>query len=230
MHSAETLRERDITTWHSVVQYAEMCLPGRYLETDCITSLFHRYLRVFLSNVCFCGSTVLGWSKYATLWNNSPKDEGWRIHNKENCHALPTRHKVWICNWIYWTIATLTTNSFNAAVNLHTLKFTTTRSKSSQFAMSSRACCLVAAFDNAHSFYGFSAQRLRPSLVAALSQLTNFSNCRLSTNLPDHWSSLAFNGHPWLLLAVNLYWAQLRVRSKSKSRYNGRSVAQSTLI
>jgi hypothetical protein len=47
--------------------WAKMCLPSRCLEADCITPLLHCCMRVFLRNGCFCGSTALVWSKYATV-------------------------------------------------------------------------------------------------------------------------------------------------------------------
>jgi hypothetical protein len=49
-----------------VTAYAEVCLPSRCLETGCIIP-FYCCVRVLLSNGCFCGSTVLAWSKYATV-------------------------------------------------------------------------------------------------------------------------------------------------------------------
>jgi hypothetical protein len=36
------------------------------------------------------------------------------------CHVLLTRHVVWIGNWIYWRLISVTTNNYNAVVNLHT--------------------------------------------------------------------------------------------------------------
>jgi hypothetical protein len=46
-----------------VTAYAEVSLPSRCLETGCITPLFYCCVPVLLSNGCFCGSTVLPWSK-----------------------------------------------------------------------------------------------------------------------------------------------------------------------
>jgi hypothetical protein len=50
-----------------VTAYAEVCLPRRCLETGCITPLFC-CVHVLLRNGCFCGSTVLAWSKYGTVY------------------------------------------------------------------------------------------------------------------------------------------------------------------
>jgi hypothetical protein len=47
---------------------AEVCLPSRSLEAGCITRLFHCCVRVLLRNGCFCGSAVVAWSKYATVY------------------------------------------------------------------------------------------------------------------------------------------------------------------
>jgi hypothetical protein len=43
-----------------------------FIETCCITPLFCCCVRVFLSNGCFCGFTVLAWSKYVTLLSIRP--------------------------------------------------------------------------------------------------------------------------------------------------------------
>jgi hypothetical protein len=51
-----------------VTTYAEVCLPSRCLETGCITPLFYCCVRVLFSNGRFCGSTVLAWSKYGTIF------------------------------------------------------------------------------------------------------------------------------------------------------------------
>jgi hypothetical protein len=50
-----------------VTAYVEMCLPSCCLETGCITPLFYCCVGVLLSNGCFCGATVLAWSKYAII-------------------------------------------------------------------------------------------------------------------------------------------------------------------
>jgi hypothetical protein len=50
-----------------VTAYVLVCLSSRCLETGCITPLFYFCMRVLLSNSCCCGSTVLAWSKYATV-------------------------------------------------------------------------------------------------------------------------------------------------------------------
>jgi hypothetical protein len=50
-----------------VTAYAEVCLPSRCPKTGSITPMFYCFLRVLLRNVCFYGSTVLAWSKYAVI-------------------------------------------------------------------------------------------------------------------------------------------------------------------
>jgi hypothetical protein len=50
-----------------VTAYAEVCLPSHCLETGSIIPLFYCCERVLLRNGCFCGSTVLTWSKYAII-------------------------------------------------------------------------------------------------------------------------------------------------------------------
>jgi hypothetical protein len=55
-----------VVLW-DVTAYTEMYLPSRCLETGCITPLIYICVCVLLSNGCFCGPTVLAWSKYATL-------------------------------------------------------------------------------------------------------------------------------------------------------------------
>jgi hypothetical protein len=57
----------DVTALHSMVRYTKMFSPSRSLEMDCTTPLFYSCVRVLLSNGCFCGSTILAWSKYATI-------------------------------------------------------------------------------------------------------------------------------------------------------------------
>jgi hypothetical protein len=49
-----------------VTAYTEVCLLSRCLETGCITLLFYCCVHVLLSNGCFCSSTILAQSKYAT--------------------------------------------------------------------------------------------------------------------------------------------------------------------
>jgi hypothetical protein len=52
-----------------VTAYTKMYLPRSCLKTGCITPLFYCFERVLPRNGCFCGSTVLAWSKYDTaLW------------------------------------------------------------------------------------------------------------------------------------------------------------------
>jgi hypothetical protein len=48
--------------------FAGKGLPNCCLETGCITPSFYCYMRVLLSNSCLCGSTVIAWSKYATVY------------------------------------------------------------------------------------------------------------------------------------------------------------------
>jgi hypothetical protein len=52
-HKENAVVSCDITT------YAEVCLLSCCLETGCVTPLFYCCVCVFLSNGCFCGSTVL---------------------------------------------------------------------------------------------------------------------------------------------------------------------------
>jgi hypothetical protein len=51
----------------NVTAYTELCLLSTCLETGCITPLVYCCLCVLLSNGCFCGSTILAWSKYTTI-------------------------------------------------------------------------------------------------------------------------------------------------------------------
>jgi hypothetical protein len=46
-----------------------MCLPCHCLETDFITLFSYYCARVLLRNGCFCGSTLLAWYKYATIFS-----------------------------------------------------------------------------------------------------------------------------------------------------------------
>jgi hypothetical protein len=49
-----------------------------------------------------------------------------------------TRDRVWIGNWLYWThIQNVTAGNYNRFINFRTLQFTTTRTESSQSAVSS---------------------------------------------------------------------------------------------
>jgi hypothetical protein len=56
-----------------VTAYAEVCLPSHSLEMGYISPLFYCCKPVLLSNDCSCGSTVLAWSKYATLLSDLSK-------------------------------------------------------------------------------------------------------------------------------------------------------------
>jgi hypothetical protein len=51
----------------------QVCLPSHWLEAGCITPLFHCCVHVLLINSCFCGSTVLAQSKYATVYPSNYK-------------------------------------------------------------------------------------------------------------------------------------------------------------
>jgi hypothetical protein len=50
-----------------VTAYTEVCLPSRCLETGCTNPLFYCCVHVLLRKGCFCGSTILARSKYATI-------------------------------------------------------------------------------------------------------------------------------------------------------------------
>jgi hypothetical protein len=54
-----------------VTAYAEVCLPSRCQKMGCITRLSYCCVRVLLGNGCFCASTVLAWSKYATILSSN---------------------------------------------------------------------------------------------------------------------------------------------------------------
>jgi hypothetical protein len=72
-HSAQTPRKTvhivdEVTALHSTVRYAEIYLPSRCLETDSITPLLYCFVLILLSSGCSCASTVLAWSKCATIY------------------------------------------------------------------------------------------------------------------------------------------------------------------
>lgn len=85
--------------------------------------------------------------------------------------------RVWIGNWIYWTLINRNTSSYNASVNLHTLQYPIACTTFSQLVFRSR--CFVTALNHVDSsgsvFNGFCM-----CWLATISHLTHSSFCSVN--------------------------------------------------